>query len=229
MLSKCKIPPFQAKDFVNLRPNEAIDEPAPKAARDDEKFKDDHLAIFRNHDLVWPPSTSSGGPSFQAMCTHLTRRQMEAAFFMKATTELTSVPTFADLNLSLCYLIGTRDTIGKDFFKPRFPNLTAQSIIYMRWQGVEGEDFNKLLSGTEVMQVVGWDKKFYNSAHVLNLDDKLLRSLAGNAFSAFSVGIITLASRIASSVQATTKKAGEQIEVLEESQSFSEDSDDFDQ
>ena len=52
------------------------------------------------------------------------------------------------------------------------------------------------------MQVIRWDRLMYETG-VPKGEGKLRTSLAGNAFSAFSIGIIALAARIASQVPAT--------------------------
>lgn len=91
-----------------------VAEPPAKIARDDCKFKDDHMAIFRNHGLAWPPDFPKSSPCLPAMCTKVSRRQAEVAFFMDATTTAGAEPHFCDINLSLVYLVGGIGDVGKD-------------------------------------------------------------------------------------------------------------------
>ena len=203
IFKKCRIGPLPWTDFIGVADDCSDDEteiaePPQKIAREDCKFKDDHLMAFRNHGLAWPPSLP---PTLRRVCRGLGQRQTELIFFLDHTTEAGPDPNYVDINMSLGYLMGIVDVVGSGFFKTRFPNLTGQTTIYMRFMH-HGVVHHKILSGTELMQVIGWDRLMYETG-VPKGEGKLLTSLAGNAFSAFSIGIIALAARIASQVPAT--------------------------
>ena len=215
ILKKCKTGPLPWTDFIDVssagldNDDLQIAEPAPKRSQEDPKFKDEHLLAFRNHGLAWPPKLP---PHLHDVCRGLPQRQKEVIYFLDATTEVGPDPNFADINLSLGYIMRSIDTIGKDFFQTRFPNLTGHSTIYMRWRREGLPPGHKILSGMELMQVIGWDSSMYQSG-VPEGSGKLLTSLAGNAFSGFSIGIVALALRIAS--QLPPAVATDDAEVVE--------------
>ena len=206
IMQKCHIDPLPWTDFIDISNGGVLDDDDPetegperKVAREDSKFKDDHLVAFRNHGLSWPPTFP---PHLHDVCRGLGQRQREVIYFLDATTEVGPEPNFADINMSLGYVMRSIDVIGKDFFKTRFPNLTGQSTIYTRWHREGFTPGQKILSGVELMQVIGWDRLMYQAGVPPEGNGRLLTSLSGNAFSGFSIGIVALALRIASQLPA---------------------------
>ena len=76
IFKKCRIGLLPWTDFIGVadecRDDETeIAEPPQKIAREDCKFKDDHLMAFRNHGLAWPPSLP---PTLRRVCRGLGQR-----------------------------------------------------------------------------------------------------------------------------------------------------------
>ena len=103
---------------------------------------------------------------------------------------------FADVNNSLARLVGfsatRQDAKLRNPWTPYIPTLTSHASIVMRWHPDGYEcPMMRYLSAQEILRVVGWDDSMWTNGKPCE-DAKLMRSLAGNAFSAFAVGPIAI-------------------------------------
>ena len=213
LLGKMKISSLDWKAFISPDTLDLAPEPVAKArkltdhgddaANDALKYKGDHLAAYRNHAISWPPDWSLATEGLRDMCRGLSHRQAEVVFFLDRTSKTTKKHGFADINMSLGFIMGSLTKTDGDYLKDHVPTLTGNCIIYMRFSS-DGEVAHKLLKGVELMQLMGWDRRMYRQCPALHApaQGKALSSLAGNAFSAFSIGAVTLAMRVVGQIPA---------------------------
>lgn len=188
-VQRVKIPPRPVMDFLpNLQDLQVTDR-ITKRSRIDPAFKDDHLAIYRENHLECPPQLSQMPAAFVEAARALSEREIEIAFFLEQTEpypEKVGVPQFVDVTKSLLYLLG-KD--GKKMaFSQTVPTLSSTTHLWMRRDNGPDGKYWVLLPSIYLMSFVGWDPSFYRTTCA----NDLLQSLAGNAFSAFSIGAVFL-------------------------------------
>lgn len=176
-----------------------------KAAEDDEQheflYKDDHLRLYDGIGAEWPPSPER----LPKLRHHLKNRPYEAVVFCDIAYPYqsgTKYPKqFLDANMSLTRLVGKDGTV--DPWSEHFPTMTGSGLYIMR-EGIPaqtGQDSSLMdqmehkvvirqIDGVELMQMAGFALAYLEDpipAH------EVLTSMAGNAFSAFSIGVVMLA------------------------------------
>ena len=209
ILRKCEIPRLPCGDFIHEDKaahaacemdsigGAMVQEPLAKAAREEFTFKDDHNTAFRARGLSWPPPLAGTSARFQNMCAGMCNRKMEVAYFLDKTSPMDQSPLFDDINMSLGYTVGNLENTSGCGMMPHVPCLSSKSAIYMRSID-KGEVHHNMLSGFDLMRLIGWDDCMYMGCELPTDEEQQLHtSLAGNAFSGFSCGVFKLAARIA--------------------------------
>jgi site-specific DNA-cytosine methylase len=152
-------------------------------------------------DLIWPPTKKdwkslpkSMRDGIEISGQRISERQKEVLYYLEKTEPYASHgnPQWVNILLSMEFLIGQDGT--REAYSDEIPTLTTKAQIWMRQcEGDDPEDvFHRLLSGENMMELIGWDRCFYNGSSD-RFSQKLLTHLAGNAFSAFGIGPILLA------------------------------------
>ena len=175
---------------------------AARTEHNREKWKTDHLELFQNFAMVWPPVIPSGG---FIDCGGLFRRECELAYFIHHRFPSAHAREFCDINLSCQRLLkgivvntfveegaaeggaSAWETRGSPW-RARPPTLTGSSKIIMRsCHGI------RCLDSVELFAFIGWDPSewsgsaFTPSESVRDEVDyaSLLSNMAGNAFTVF--------------------------------------------
>ena len=189
-VQRVKIPILPVKNFLpGLWDIDVVDRHI-KRPRLDPAYKDDHLSIYRENDLEWPPKMTDMPAGFVNAARALSEREKEIVYLLEQTEpypEEPGVAQFVDVNKSLLYLLGKEG--NKQAFSESAPTLSSTTHLWMRCD--RGHGIGKswvLLPSIYLMSFVGWDRSFYRETE----DDDLLLSLAGNAFSAFSIGAVLM-------------------------------------
>ena len=235
ILQGMQMPAMPARKFINLADapppvTVASHEPREVAAGDGaaqaaEKraavYKDDHLELFAQHGLTWPPDLSE--PCYAG----LTRRAAEVLFFAhhvwphrpcpENEDDAETTVEFLDVNNSLARLLGTKFTRGSGAegelpspWKSMAMTITGHSIICVR--GWSGKTLVlRKAHAYEVMALAGWDWAWWRRGQQLD-SESLGISLAGNAFSAFCVGPVVTAALVSRAGILQAIDAGEVIE-----------------
>jgi len=171
-----------------------------------ENYEADHLELYKNNQLDWPPDIESV-PELAVGVQHLQRRMQEAAFFHCArprSAEEQHARTFHDLQPSLKFLSSVVDQTN---------TIVCTSVIFDRLR-------KKVLSGLELLLLQGYPLE-------LLLRDDLpsnvhMTELAGNAFNAWAV-LAVMVSALASGALMLQDKS-EEMSVSSGSCSLSENS-----
>ncbi len=187
-LQQIKIPPLPVSAFLPRLSDVRVSDKHIKRPRIDPAYKDDHLAIYRESNLEWPPDLKQMPPDFVQATRALSEREAEIAYLLEQTEPYpggVGVCQFVDLNKSLMYLLGKEG--NKTAFSEFVPTLSSSTHLWMRCDNGPGKGKSwMLLPNIYLMSFVGWDMSFYKKA----VDEDLLLNLAGNAFSAFSIGAV---------------------------------------
>ena len=178
-------------------------------------YKDDHLELYAQHSLRWPPDVS--GPAYQG----LTRRAAEVLYFAHHMWPHTPSQDdkyaieFLDVNNSLARLLGSKFVRGGGTpaqselpspWKAMAMTITGHSIICVRMR-VDGVVHLRKAHAYEVMSLAGWDWSWWKPGRHLE-SESLGISLAGNAFSGFCIGPVVTAALVAHASILEATKAG---------------------
>ena len=228
ILQSMQLEPLPADMFLNLAQHPAPvataglehwDPPSPEGAAGEKKvavYKDDHLELYAQYGLSWPPDISS------APYHGLTRRAAEVLFFAnhvwpydEVSLDSDPVVEFLDVNNSLARLLGTKfargigvrpDTVPASPWKTMAMTITGHSIICIRAK-VGKEVLVRKAHAYEVMALAGWDWSWWKPG--LQLESESLGvSLAGNAFSAFCVAPVLTAALVAYASMLEASRSG---------------------
>ncbi len=185
------------------------DRPA-KAAKAEAKWEDEHFNLFRAWEISWPPEVTAQIDAHEANLAGLSVRQREALFFIskvfpakadgsEKSGRSKAIVEFVDMNCSLGSLLGYSAGKPPPLGDPKLikspwrdhPNTLAART--RMWTRIAGRDDPKVpniirpLEGWEYLALIGWaPNDFKSGTHPPSV--KVCASLAGNAFSAFSVG-----------------------------------------
>ena len=190
----------RVSDFIDLNSADyGMPEGSPQKCRRENRdgncciFEEEHLHAYREAKLAWPPDEAQHADiCFDGM----TARQREEAIYLKLKfpwTEDKTAPEFCDINCSLSRLIHD-EANPRNPWSTMVPTLISTCSILMRWKPPGSPTRLRLLTGTELMRLIGWGDNWWaaDSCRSMKNDNTLLTSLAGNAFSAFGIGPIVM-------------------------------------
>ena len=164
----------------------------------DPGFKQEHLQAFKLSGLQWPPQFEDGAQAYET----LGQRPAEVVHFCNAVWPYSEEGVeFMDANESLSRLTNFKlheSTTPEDLKNPwrrMVPTITGHSVMVCRIARSDGTLDLREVAGFELMRLIGWDDcHLKNGVDRSEMNIALMRSLAGNAFSAFAVGPILAAS-----------------------------------
>jgi site-specific DNA-cytosine methylase len=191
--SACRIPPFSPTVFWGDNFGElssATDwwvEDKGGSRTADPAFRDEHIAVFREAKLEYPPDFSKFDPALVKGIKPLEQRGREAVAYAESVEPWPEqmIVQFFDANMSIQYLVGASG--DRDIWSDRCPTFASSSKIMARVELTDGERIWVLLPGFLLMRLVGWPTDLPDCEN-----NKLMTSFAGNAFSAFSIGPILI-------------------------------------
>ena len=190
-------------EFLNLSKDSCVTSERPqKTQRVDFKYLEEHNEFFRAIDVKWPPSLVA----YPHVCTTgMFERHVEVAIFLDCCYPRDPTiegPEFIDANHSLGRIMGrsahdcTKEDFKKSVWTSQVPTITSMSSILMRWipPDAKPDVMLRLLTGVELMSVIGWSQVMWapNTSAEMLADNSTLTSLAGNAFSGYSIGPMLL-------------------------------------
>lgn len=172
----------------------------------DASYKLEHMELFDNAGLPWPAPRAA-----LDFCQHLDQRAFEVLVYVHNTwpyelKEEVPVPQFIDVNFSLKRLAPNGGGGRNPWRHDRLPTLTGSGIYILRtgrlselakgdvgaiFAGRQVEVELRQLDGLELLQIIGYDITYMDINTLPS--HSLATSLAGNAFSAFSVAPCLLA------------------------------------
>jgi hypothetical protein len=182
----------------------------------DMKYKQDHMRLFDDFKVVWPPAKGC----FHGALDHLQQRPYEVVVFADRAHPYRpalddrnagkTIYEFMDFSQSLTRLCGQDGETNP--WHQVFPTLTGTGTYAVRWgvlkkapvptwmmsdMALDLDDvdakynvFVRQVSGLEAMQMIGVPVTEYRSEHPSH---RLASCMAGNAFSGFAVGPCLLA------------------------------------
>ena len=162
-----------------------------------EQYKEEHMTIFMASRLKWPPVATDFSNAPHIMPHGMSQRVLEVAIIchrLYEKTALTREPSsvqFLDANNTLTRILHWDDEAGaatsKDVWKDLVPTLTQRSTILVRYVDDQRKVTDiRVLEGRELMFLIGFPQ---GKKDLLDgFTSRELSSLAGNAFSAFSIG-----------------------------------------
>ena len=196
----------QLSDFVELKNAPKYYDRIKKSAIVDPKYNEEHMEAYGMAGLRWPPNLQEFG--FINMAG-MSERQQELAVYLHAKFPATdSEPNFVDINHSMSRLIGQLDA-PRNPWSAVIQTLTGQSSILMRWSPeLASAPACRLLTGSELMKIIGWTPSMSVGQTADGLpageEECMLVSLAGNAFSGFSVAPMMIAGLAIAGATATS-------------------------
>lgn len=164
------------------------DERERKVAKCDAKFMGERMQAYQRAGLDYPFELTAMPVGFQVAVGSLTQRAQEVAAYLEMTEEYPpdfNIPQFADVNMSLGYVIGSAEALALS--TNRIPTLVCTSIIFMRVRVDDNLTRWKLVQGEHLLAVVGFPLS------ISTAPKELCSRLAGNAFSGFPCGAVVLA------------------------------------
>ena len=196
LMQCCCIDALLVDEFLDLRaePRCAVDvvsecTPAQGEGPSAKVWEEEHCDAFRARGMKWPAAIKDVAPNTAFMGKTLSDRQAELLYYIHTVFPFSrSTPIeFCDVNHSMGRLLGPEE---RSPWKKVAPCLTSKSVICMRyWQ--KDQVITRPLTGVESLALVGWDSAFYRGGSA-GVSESCLRSLAGNAFSAFAVAPMLL-------------------------------------
>jgi site-specific DNA-cytosine methylase len=191
------IRPLPHEMFLILEPADvlkAVDltiDPASKSkhGKKDPQWEGEHCAAFRTQGIPWPPQFDSvavlsdwanSGTYFSITGLNSERRSELLYFVHKTFPYIGSGVEYVDVNSSLGRAVGNDVTSP---WRTTCPTMTGQSVMCVRYM-LEQQLVVRPLCGIEVMQLAGWDRRYYK--HPIIASEALLAEMAGNAFSGFA-------------------------------------------
>jgi site-specific DNA-cytosine methylase len=210
---------------------------AAKRPKDAPKWQDFHMAMFLKGGLSWPPTSADWKSLPQNMTAamesagkRISERQKEILYYLEKTEPYAchGNPQWVNILHSMEFLVGQEAT--REAYSEEIPTLTTKAQIWMRQCDGDGHEecFHRLLSGENMMELIGWDRSYYNGSSD-RFSQKLLTHLAGNAFSAFGIGPVLLATFVnLAGAGGHPRRAEEAIIIDEEGSDHSIDAEDDD-
>ncbi len=158
------------------------------------KYKDDHMKLFEENTLAWPADRSAY-PSL----SHLDQRPYECAWFAMKRWPHSGADgpdEFMDLNLSLTRSCGPKG--DKNPWSTTLNTFTCGGVYVFRRWCPQNRVTIRQLDGLELLQGIGFDRSFLKPpADAVPgaplVSHRFATKLAGNAFSAYSVGAALVA------------------------------------
>jgi hypothetical protein len=150
--------------------------------RADPHFRDEFMDAYRDHQIQYPPDYTKLEEGFRKAMLPLQQRAKEMVFFAEFTEELNDegAPEFLDVAKSFKF-------VGNTLYSQRLPTLAANTTLFARMRDPSGSRVWCCLPAAANMALTGWPLALVSGG-----DETLLRSFAGNAFSAFSIGSILM-------------------------------------
>lgn len=178
---------FFGRDFVLFDSINDSWENKGGCRKEDPAFRDEHIKIFRESRLSYPPTWETVDAALLRALRPLEIRAREAVMYAEQTEPWAEVgkPQFFDCNMSLGFLVGSKG--DRRVFSETVPTIATSSKVWSRVQLRCGEKKWCLLNGAALMRLVGWPGEIPDGH-----DHRLMTGFAGNAFSAFSVGPILI-------------------------------------
>ena len=206
LLNKLRVDELAFESFVEAvaGKNQSARDSA-KRKKLDGGFLEFHAMEYAKRGYKWPAPPNEIEEVFGSALADVPPRSAEVALLcarafpiaesivakMKATPNFKKTANWMDLNCSLEWLCG--DAVDKDPWAPHVMTITTKMILLARFVEVEkgfgGNDdrvkvFYKVIDGVELLQLQGWDRRFYRDPSKLP-NNELATSLAGNCFNGF--------------------------------------------
>lgn len=171
-----------------------------KAPRTEQKCDDEHMDLFHEFGLPWPPPTSELDNWFKGGSAHdLPQRSKEVVYLCHKLFEgddafKPGVPEFLDANVSIGRM---RLKEGHNpWARDVVPTLVGSMKLVIRTKGQDGDITIRCVSGVESLQLQGWDLSYFAKPDIAvdMFKNETMVSLAGNAFNAFACGPVFAAS-----------------------------------
>ena len=224
ILNSMEIGQGKLSDFIDLEGSEGATMRTMKAPKGDMKYKDEHIEYFQTAGLQWPVNTDETAQ--QLIDTRLmTERQIEVSVYVNAMhppPAMLVAPQFCDINPSLSRIVGPHKAAVDQRipWSDVVPTLTTSSAILARYgcdkqTGSDGHETCKLncklrlLHGAELMRLMGWDGDIRVETEAE--EHRELTAMAGDAFSAFSIGPVFLLTLAALGAEANIPNIPDQV------------------
>ena len=160
-------------------------EGARKKQKADPAYKEDHIRIYREKGIKWPPDTTLVSAAIHELSHQMCERQFQIVF-LGEMIESPASTGFMDINVSCRRLVDH----GPSLYKKKVPTLLETSQIYVR-------ELAEKCDGLHHMAFQGWDITMYNKAGLKDLSSSNLKDMAGNMFNAFFFVALILAMIVA--------------------------------
>ena len=205
IVDMCRVEPvFPIEGYLTSMDSHQCQQLTPEEEHAEREYlyKEEHLVFYDRIGVEWPP-----GPNLFQYLKHLSTRAYEVVVYCNAAFPYQSCgkhgaalpKQFMDANMTLKFLVG--DGKGNPWSE-QFPTMTGSGIYIMREAipkpGAEGfcilgeRQFDvelRQIDGIEMMQLAGFHLPYMRPPLPSH---RTAASMAGNAFSAFAVGVVLL-------------------------------------
>ena len=236
LLNKLKLPQFELEEFEldeetigNFKGGMPPRQKKFKTEKE-EKYEDKHAAAFAMNDFPWPPMQGDLLRDLgETMIYNLNQRPLECIYFINRKFPpvfehgVREVVEFIDVNRDLPRITGP--LYERNPWTLNVKTIVCKTLLIKRTALATSKGMEvkfELKDGLELMQLQGWDIAQYQELFDRKYDSAFLTKLSGNAFNAFKMMAMVIASTAASALKDPEQEA---IEVKTEEDSYSEFSD----
>jgi hypothetical protein len=206
MFDGLKIGPGNPQDFLASIDDEHdddddVEELPAKKGTGKTKYKDEHIDVYFQAGIAWPPDMSLAPEIDVAGLTDRVREQVFYVHFMfkeNALKRANGSVQFFDANYSLKRNLSWDEPSGaptvEDPWKDLLPAITTKSVMIARFLSPDSKNIEviKRISGPELMLFVGWPRQ--RLTELLPFSSGALTDFAGGAFAGFAVcPVVTVA------------------------------------
>ena len=194
-LSCMEIDPLPMDLFL-CDPSPPVDYTSRKAAKTDPKYQDEHMALFKNHSLPWPPDLGKAPGYLHDVLGVSTPRMQEVIIYLDRVFPWEQGPghvEFIDVNCSLGRLVNASGT--SPWHLDKVGAITTTMKLLKRSQKTRDSNVEyEFVHGISLMALTGWSPCMFidNDFGKLPSNEELIH-FAGNAYNCFALGAIIIA------------------------------------